>query len=97
MKTTETEFECEISFEYEFSKGYPQTWDEPGEPDSVDIHKVFCCGVEMPPKMAENFIAAHAGEAEEECIEDFQAEMEYRAEAAAEAKAEELKYEKGWR
>ena len=34
------ECECEVDVEYVFHCGYPDTREEPGEPDSVEVHSV---------------------------------------------------------
>ena len=66
------EVETEVRVLYSYDKGYPQTWEEPGEPASVEIIKLTASDPSIT--VPEHFYTSE--ELMQECFEDWQADAE---------------------
>ncbi len=82
------EHDCaDVPVEYSVTKGYPETRQDPGSPDEVEI-------LSLPAYIPTRFYGSQ--ELKDECLQDWHEDQIAAAEYAAEARAEYLRDELRW-
>ena len=79
-----------IIVEYTYDQGYPQTYWQPEEPDSVEIERVLYKGLDIQRVLTDDQLEA----LEEECLNDMNETAQSAAESAADAEYERQREER---
>lgn len=79
------EVEASVRVLYSYTRGYPQTWEEPGEPDEVEI--ISITPADPTIQIPEHFYTS--AELLQECFEDWQADADEMREWLAQSRRDD--------
>ena len=99
METTITNYEVSFTIRFNFYPGQPQTWDDPGYPEEIEIIEVLLYGEQLSIEQEKRFIEDYdLDKIESVCLEQVQTDQKSKlldaAELADESRQARCYYEK---